>query len=235
MSWVDWLIWSGPSQTSTPIPHWFRSREWTPRRKLGGTPESAWLISTRLRWRRTGATTVAFGERFPGHTVTPALFVPSSLPICPPNPWYSLNWNYCLISVTLYNGFCSIDLFCGAFTGCSSEGIHVSQQYIRYYTRVWFFTLMYVSMLFFACLHVYNGNIVCAVSVWFWIPMWISLKDSTVIWCMKMLLSLCLQLLSLYKFKVKIARCYWVFELLLICFQWKILVKLLNAEIRERT
>lgn len=103
---VDWLIWSGPSRTSTPIPHWFRSREWTPRRKLGGTPESAWLISTRLRWRRTGATTVAFGERFPGHTVTPALFVLSSLPICPPNPWYSLNWNCCLISVTLYNGFC---------------------------------------------------------------------------------------------------------------------------------
>lgn len=93
---------------------------------------------------------------------------------------------------------------------------------------VWLLFIVLTYKLCFGCLHLYNGNIICAVSVWFWIPMWISLKDSIVIWCMKMLL-------SLYKSKVKIVRCYWVFELLLVCFQRKILVKLVNTEKRERT
>lgn len=100
---------------------------------------------------------------------------------------------------------------------------------------VWLLFIVLMYKLFFGSLHLYNGNVICAVAVWFWIPIWISLKDSTVIWCMKMLLSLSLQLLSLYKSKVKIAWCYWVFELLFVCFQWKILVKLVNTEKRERT
>lgn len=86
--WADWLFWLGLSRTSIQAPPWFRSMEWTPKRRWHGTLESAWRTSTRPRWRRMGATTAAFGARFPGLMVTVASFVLSSLPICHPNPWY---------------------------------------------------------------------------------------------------------------------------------------------------
>ena len=77
----------GRSQTSTQTHHWFKLREWTPRRRSLGTQGKRWLTSTRPKWRRMAHTTVAFGERWPGLMVTLALFVLSSSPTFHLTPW----------------------------------------------------------------------------------------------------------------------------------------------------
>jgi hypothetical protein len=79
---------SGPSRTSTQTPRWSRLREWTQRRRLRGMLASAWLISTRPRWRRMVPTIAAFGGRWLGLMVTVVLFVLSSSRIFHQNPWY---------------------------------------------------------------------------------------------------------------------------------------------------
>lgn len=58
-----------------------------------------------------GATTAAFGARFPGLMVTVASFVLSSLPICHPNPWY------CVILNMLVCYMCS-SFFINAISDC---------------------------------------------------------------------------------------------------------------------
>lgn len=77
----------GPSQTNTRTLPSSRLRGWTPRRRLHGTLVSAWLISTRPRWRRMGLTTAAFGVRWQGLMVTAVLFVLSSSQTFHRNPW----------------------------------------------------------------------------------------------------------------------------------------------------
>lgn len=84
---MGFWFFTGPSRISILVRRWFRSRMWTPRKRWPGTLVSAWRTYTRPRWRRTAATTVAFGARSLGLMVTVASFAPSSSPIFPPNPW----------------------------------------------------------------------------------------------------------------------------------------------------